>query len=84
MDRNKWGLPGGCQELVEHFEDTMIRKIKEETKLDVKEDNIELIAIVSGLTRRNEYSNVDVVINDTALYLIRNYIGELKWDNLSK
>lgn len=83
-DRNKWGVPGGCQELNERFEDTVIREIKEETNLDVREEDLELIAIVSGPTRRNEYPNGDVVINNTALYCVRNYTGELKWDRESK
>ena len=83
-DRDKWGLPGGCQELGERFQDTIIREIKEETNLDVKEEDLELIDIVSGSTRRNDYPNGDVVINNTALYCVRNYSGELKWDNESK
>ena len=83
-DRDKWGLPGGCQELRERFQDTIIREIKEETNLDVKEEDLELIDIVSGSTRRNDYPNGDVVINNTALYCVRNYSGELKWDNESK
>lgn len=83
-DRDKWGLPGGCQELGERFQDTIIREIKEETNLDVKEEDLELIDIVSGSTRRNDYPNGDVVINNTALYCIRNYSGELKCDNESK
>jgi len=83
-DRDKWGLPGGCQELGERFQDTIIREIKEETNLDVKEEDLELIDIVSGSTRRNEYPNGDVVINNTALYLIKNYSGELRWNDESK
>lgn len=83
-DRDKWGVPGGCQELGERFEDTVIREVKEETNLDVTEDNSELIGIISGNSRRNEYPNGDVVINNTALYCVRNYSGELKWDSESK
>ena len=83
-DRDKWGLPGGCQELGERFQDTVLREVKEETNLDVKEEDLELIDIVSGASRRNDYPNGDVVINNTVLYCIRNYSGELKWDSESK
>ena len=61
-DNDKWGLPGGCQEAGERFQDVVIREIKEETNLDVKEEDLELIDIVSGLSRKNEYPNGDVVI----------------------
>ncbi len=83
-DRDKWGLPGGCQELGERFQDTIIREIKEETNLDVQEEDLELLDIVSGSTRRNDYPNGDVVINNTALYCVKNYSGELRWDSESK
>lgn len=83
-DRDKWGLPGGCQELGERFQDTVLREVKEETNLDVKEEDLELIDIVSGASRRNDYPNGDVVINNTALYCFRKYSGELKWDSESK
>ena len=72
-DRDKWGLPGGCQELGERFQDTIIREIKEETNLDVKEEDLELVDIVSGESRRNDYPNGDVVINNTVLYCIKKY-----------
>lgn len=83
-DRDKWGLPGGCQELGERFIDTVIREVKEETNLDVLEEDLELIDIVSGPSRRNDYPNGDVVINNTALYCVKKYTGELKWDSESK
>ena len=83
-DNDRWGLPGGCQELNETFEDTIIREIKEETNLDVTYDNLQLLAVVSGPTRRNSYPNGDNVVNNTVLYCVRNYSGELKWDSESK
>ena len=77
-DRDKWGLPGGCQELGERFQDTIIREIKEETNLDVKEEDLQLIDIVSGSSRRNEYPNGDVVINNTAFILYKKLFRRTK------
>ena len=83
-DRNKWGLPGGCQEIGESFKETIIREIKEETNLDVKMSDLDIIDIVSGSSRKNSYPNGDVVYNNTVLYLIKNYTGILKWNKESK
>ena len=83
-DRDKWGIPGGCQELGESFEDTIIREIKEETNLDIKPESLKIIDIVSGMSRKNDYPNGDIVINNTVLYYTNSYSGELKWDYESK
>lgn len=66
------------------MKETIIREIKEETNLTVKKEDLELIALVSGPSRRNEYPNGDVVINNTALYFVQTYTGELKWNEESK
>ena len=83
-DRDMWGLPGGCQELGETMEETVVREVKEETNLDVREEDLTTIGVISGPTRRSEYPNGDVVINNTVLFLIDKYQGEVKFNQESK
>lgn len=83
-DRDAWGLPGGCQNLGENLRRTGQREVKEETNLDIALEDLNLIEIVSGESRRNSYPNGDVVYNNTALYWADTYTGELKWDEESK
>ena len=42
-DRNKWGLPGGCQELGEDLRVTAVREAYEETGIKLNPLDIELI-----------------------------------------
>lgn len=84
IDRNLWGLPGGTQDYKERFEDVAIREVKEETNLDIKEEDLELIGIISGESRCNTYPNGDEVCNNTVLYLCRKYSGELQCGDESR
>ena len=68
-DRNKWGLPGGCQELGEDLRNTAIREAYEETGIKIKIEAIKLIDTISGDSRKNSYQNGDIVYNNTSLYL---------------
>lgn len=83
-DRDEWGFPGGCQEIGERFEDVVIREVKEETNLDILEEDLKFVKVVSGMGRMSSYPNGDVVVNNTVFYCVDKYSGELKWDNESK
>ena len=68
-DRNKWGLPGGCQDLGEDLRFTAVREAYEETGIKLNPYEIELIDTLSGESRKNSYPNGDIVYNNTSLYL---------------
>ena len=70
-DRNKWGLPGGCQDLGEDLRETAVREAYEETSLKLDPNNIILIDTLSGTSRKNSYPNGDIVYNNTSLYLAK-------------
>ena len=68
-DRDKWGLPGGCQDLGEDLRVTAVREAYEETGIKLDPNKIELIDTLSGESRKNSYPNGDIVYNNTSLYL---------------
>ena len=68
-DRDKWGLPGGCQDLGEDLRATAVREAYEETGIKLDPNEIELIDTLSGESRKNSYPNGDIVYNNTSLYL---------------
>ena len=68
-DRNKWGLPGGCQDLGEDLRVTTVREAFEETGIKLDPTSIELIDTLSGESRKNSYPNGDIVYNNTSLYI---------------
>jgi len=68
-DRNKWGLPGGCQDLGEDLRVTAVREAYEETGIELNLSDLVLIDTLSGESRKNSYPNGDIVYNNTSLYL---------------
>ena len=86
-DRNKWGLPGGCQDLGEDLRITAVREAYEETGIRLDPNEIELIDTLSGESRKNSYPNGDIVYNNTSLYLADvtiNDASQLKGDSETK
>lgn len=79
-DRNQWGLPGGLQELGETFEEVAVRELKEETGLQTSIQDLRLIGVVSGESRKNIYPNGDIVYNNTVLYETKRYSGTMSID----
>ena len=86
-DRDKWGLPGGCQDIGEDLRMTAVREAYEETGIELNPNEIVLIDTLSGESRRNTYPNGDIVYNNTSLYLadVSNYdVYNLKGDSETK
>ena len=86
-DRDKWGLPGGCQDLGEDLRVTAVREAYEETGIKLNPEDLKLIDTLSGESRKNSYPNGDIVYNNTSLYLADvsiTDINNLKCDSETK
>jgi ADP-ribose pyrophosphatase YjhB (NUDIX family) len=72
--KGKWSIPGGLVELGESLEETAIREVKEETRLEVEEPI--LVDVVNGVTRdENSVIRYHFVIVD---YFVKLKGGTLK------
>jgi len=79
-DDGKWCLPGGALELKETFIEGLIREVKEETNLDIY--NPELLIVKSPVYIK--YPNLDEVYYTDAVYIVREFKGELEHDSESE
>ena len=83
-----WDFPKGHMEDGETEIETAIREVKEETNLDVKEEDLKLITIVSGNTRRFRYTtkqakfSQDNKVKQKALSLGEDLINFLNDNNI--
>ena len=83
-DNDRWGLPGGVQELNETVQENALRELYEETNLVATEKELILFNVFSGASRYAKYPNEDEVYNNTTVYIVEKYDGELRYDYESK
>jgi 8-oxo-dGTP pyrophosphatase MutT (NUDIX family) len=81
-DNDSWCFPGGALELGESLREAAIREVFEETGLEVTE--LELMDVFSGKDLYYKYPNGDEVYNVDAVFITRQYKGELKINNESR
>ncbi len=60
-DDDLWGNPGGSMELGETIYDTVIREIKEETDIKLKQKDLKIFNVYSGEEQHHIYPNGDEV-----------------------
>jgi ADP-ribose pyrophosphatase YjhB (NUDIX family) len=79
-DNNTWAIPGGYLELGERMEDAAVRELFEETGL--KAEKLKLLNVYSGKELYQKYPNGDEVFIVVAIYVVPEYSGKIKPDNI--
>jgi len=72
-----YGIPGGRQNEKESLKETAVREFKEETGLEVKEDNL-IIFPNNSYTADIKRKNGEIKRYTMSVFLIRDYKGELR------
>ena len=75
-DNGYWGYPGGSTELFEDMEDAARREVLEETGILC--GSLDFFTLKSGESRHFFYPNGDEVSVVEAVYICREFTGELK------
>ena len=77
-DNGKWAMHGGALDLGESFEDALIREVKEELNIEIK--NPKLFKVYSGKDIHFIYPNQDEVYGISAFFIVTEYDGDIKID----
>ena len=80
-DDGLWGSPGGSMDLGETIYETVIREIKEETNLEIVEEDLKLFNIYSGEDQHHIYPNNDEIYFVSIFFETNTYHGEMKTDS---
>lgn len=83
-DNDLWGILGGFQEVGESFAQNAIREAYEESGLIIKEEDLILLDVVSGESRRHLYNGDEVSYINAAVFVANKYEGEPRVDSESK
>lgn len=75
----RWGLPGGLMNLGESFEEVAVREVLEETGVTIK--SLTMLHVFSGQDYYTKTPNGDEFYSVTAVFLTRDYEGQLKVDD---
>ena len=75
-DNDCWGLPGGCMEPGETFEETVQREVTEEAGIEIGE--LLLFGIYSGKDRVITYPNGDVCFGTSIIFKTDSFSGQIK------
>lgn len=81
QDDKRWDFPGGGCEETDTFKQTAVKEMKEELNLDILEDDLEFLGVISD----SSLNTMQYVDNDTKYYStifgVVEYSGEIKFND---